>query len=226
MIRRIPSFLTVLASFAGFPGLTQAQTQPLVITDCADYPPGSTVSILGAGFQRGEIVQLQIRRINPPDNDRPEHQPWLVRAGHQGHLTAAWFVTLHELGARLELTATGLASGRVAQSAFTDATITLATGGGAIPADTAGGAYTSLTGPVITETAVGDISTGTIVLNSPAGFVFDTNSPFPIITLAGGAGNKNINNLPDGATIPLTVTTNTRHTAEQNTANWAPPSRS
>jgi hypothetical protein len=51
--------------------------------------------------------------------------------------------------------------------------VTPATGGSAISADTTGGAYTSLTGPVLSESAPGQIGTGTVVLNAPTGFVFD-----------------------------------------------------
>src|SRR5688572_25314727 len=60
-------------------------------------------------------------------------------------------------------------------------TITPATGGGSISADTTGGAYTSITGPVYTEGASGHVGTGTFVLNAPAGFVFDTGGVAPVV---------------------------------------------
>ena len=55
--------------------------------------------------------------------------------------------------------------------------VTPATGGTAISADTAAaspgnGAYTSLTGPSVAEGAAGDIAAGTIVLDTPSGFTF------------------------------------------------------
>src|ERR1035438_430690 len=43
-------------------GATSALAQPTVTTDRSDYPPGSTASITGTGFQAGETVQLQIDR--------------------------------------------------------------------------------------------------------------------------------------------------------------------
>ncbi len=49
--------------------------------------------------------------------------------------------------------------------------VTPATGGSAISADTTGVSFTTLTGPAYDGV---DIPTGTIVLNAPAGFVFDT----------------------------------------------------
>src|SRR5207245_3082744 len=46
------------------------------------------------------------------------------------------------------------------------AQFTQATGGGAIPADgAASGAFTSLTGPVYSENNIGEVGTGTIIIN-------------------------------------------------------------
>src|SRR5881394_3234119 len=65
-----------------------------------------------------------------------------------------------------------------AGSAFAagNVTVTKATGGSAISADTTGAAYNALTGPTIAESAGGTIGTGTIILHSPAGFIFNTAS--------------------------------------------------
>jgi hypothetical protein len=160
-------------------------------------------------LQPGEAVRLQILRIDVDDNDFPEHQPGEVRADNMGRIETPWYVSTHEAGATLRLTATGVASGLNSEFIFTDAAITPASGGTAIPADTYNGAYTALAGPVIVETIVGDVSLGTIVLTAPAGFQFDTSAPQPIITLNGDNNNKNINGQTNGTIIPLTVTTNT-----------------
>src|SRR5262249_54679443 len=58
---------------------------------------------------------------------------------------------------------------------------TQATGGSAISADGAAApiTFTSLTGPTYTENNPGEVGLGTIILNAPAGFIFDTNSPTP-----------------------------------------------
>lgn len=88
--------------------------------------------------------------------------------------------------------------------------VTAATGGDAISADTAGGAWTTLIGPVLTETYARDTGgpgLGTIVLNVPAGFEF--NSGPPVTVRVNAEGNKTINNVPDGGTIPATVTAST-----------------
>jgi hypothetical protein len=203
-------WLTILAVLiSGFVYGNSAAKAPSIATDENDYSPGSSACISGAGFRPGEAVRLQILRIDVDDNDCPEHQPWQVRADKTGRIETPWFVSTHEAGATLRLNATGMASGVSTEFIFTDAAITAASGGTSISADTYTGAYTPLTGPVIVETIVGDISVGAIVLTAPAGFQFDTSAPQPIITLNGDNNNKNINGLHDGDTIPLTVTTNT-----------------
>lgn len=58
--------------------------------------------------------------------------------------------------------------------AFAAVSITTATGGSSISADTTGVSYTTLTGPTITEGANKDITTGTIIINAPSGFIFNT----------------------------------------------------
>ena len=100
-----------------------------------------------------------------------------------------------------------------AHTAFAAVTITAATGGSAISADTTSGTYTTLIGPVITESATAEIGTGTIVLNAPSGFIFDTGgtAPTALVTRTAGSGNnnRNINNLASGSTIAVTRTTST-----------------
>ncbi len=97
---------------------------------------------------------------------------------------------------------------RFAQAA---ATVTPATGGEAISADTVGGVFTSLTGPVISEGTTADIGTGTIILNAPSGFEFDTAVPAVtvLVTRIGGTGNnnRNINNVASGTGLPVTSIT-------------------
>ncbi len=70
----------------------------------------------------------------------------------------------------------------LANVALAAVTVTAATGGGAISADTrspsatppGSGAWTSLTGPTIAEGVDGDLVNGTIVLTLPAGFEYNT----------------------------------------------------
>ena len=95
------------------------------------------------------------------------------------------------------------------------ATITAATGGTTISADTVGGVYTTLTGPVLSESAAGQIKSNNgqavITLTAPTGFEFDT-SNHAIVTLTEGNGtaNNNINNLAINDTI-VTTTPDSSH---------------
>ena len=69
--------------------------------------------------------------------------------------------------------------------------ITAATGGSGISADNVGGAYTSLTGPVITEASAGQISLGFIDFTVPSGFEWNTGAtPTVTVTLAPGLNGK------------------------------------
>ena len=105
-------------------GSASAQTQPSVTTDQPDYAPRSTARISGAGFQPGEIVRLQVLRIDLDENAGAEHHPWRVTASADGDFQTTWYVTMHEADATLQLTATGLTSGLVAQRTFTDSAST------------------------------------------------------------------------------------------------------
>src|SRR6185369_16848507 len=118
------------------------------------------------------------------------------------------------------LTATNLTDG--SKTASTSPAITVspaqftpATGGGAIPADgAASGTFTSLTGPSYSENASGDVGAGTIIVNAPAGFVFDTGgiAPTVLITRLGGSGNagNNINGVSSGTAAAMTSVTSTQ----------------
>jgi len=88
--------------------------------------------------------------------------------------------------------------------------VTGATGGEAISASTAGGSWTTLTGPVLTETFARDAGgpgLGTIILTAPAGFEFN---PASVVTvLINGDGPFRVNNVGNGGTIPVSVTATT-----------------
>src|SRR5438093_2993626 len=56
-------------------------------------------------------------------------------------------------------------------------------GGWAIPADcVATSGFTTLTGPTYTESKAGQVGQGTIILNAPAGFIFDTGGTAPTVS--------------------------------------------
>jgi hypothetical protein len=94
---------------------------------------------------------------------------------------------------------------------FAAATVTTASGGSTISADTTGGSYVALIGPVIAEGLVSEINTGTIILDAPSGFIFDTGGSAPTVlvtrTAGTGADTKNINNLSSGTSAAITSRT-------------------
>lgn len=64
-------------------------------------------------------------------------------------------------------------------------TVTPASGGSNISADDfATGTWTTLTGPEIQETAPGQLSTGSIRLQAPDGFIWDTGGSAPVLTIS------------------------------------------
>lgn len=89
-------------------------------------------------------------------------------------------------------------------------TFIVATGGSKISPDKADDIWVPLTGPVIYEGASSDIGDGTIILDAPPGFVFDTEGVAPTVLVINTAGSnnikRNINGLVDGSTIEATVT--------------------
>src|SRR5206468_7493183 len=96
--------------------------------------------------------------------------------------------------------------------AVSPAQFTLATGGAAVSADTTGGTFTTLTGPTYTENASGNVGAGTIILNAPAGFVFDTGGTAPTVRINGGTASKNINLVSSGTSVAMTSVTSTQLT--------------
>ena len=98
-----------------------------------------------------------------------------------------------------------------------------ATGGSAISADTTTNTYTSLSGPLYTEIQSGNVGPGTIILKTPAGFIFDTNvvQPTVLVTRVGGNGGngQNINGLASGTSAALTTVNQTNLTFTVTTAS-------
>ena len=88
--------------------------------------------------------------------------------------------------------------------------LTPATGGSAISADGSAGLFVTLTGPAYTENNIGNAGTGTITLNAPAGFIFDTGGSVPTVRIDGGSSSKNINTASSGTSLPMTSITTTQ----------------
>jgi hypothetical protein len=125
-------------------------------------------------------------------------------------------VECSDAGTNKQITVSAAGFTNVSSSAFTLYGVERATGGAAIPSTTAGGTYTTLTGPVYYEYAAADIGTGTIILNAPAGFVFDTSGTAPTVRIdrliSGGNDSKNINSVASGTSVAVTSRTTTQMT--------------
>jgi len=104
-------------------------TGPTVATNKLDYIIGETVYIAAAGFEAGEQIQFQVLHSDGTPNDGEGHLPWVVEDGSaqdldfdvDGAIQTQWVVPADDsLGSTFELTATGLSSGAVATTTFTD----------------------------------------------------------------------------------------------------------
>ena len=100
-------------------------------------------------------------------------------------------------------------------------TVTPATGGSAISADTAGDGYTTLTGPSILEGAYRDFpASGTFILNAPSGFAFNTAAAVTA-TITRTAGTGTCFRFSSGTATPtastITFTLNARDSGSNTT---------
>src|SRR6185369_10633097 len=118
------------------------------------------------------------------------------------------------------LTATDLNNGGKSPStspaiSVSGAQFTAASGGTGIPADGAvTSAFTTLTGPTYSENNPGEVGTGTLIVNAPAGFIFDTGGTAPtmLVTRLTGSGSSanNINDAASGTALAMTSVTSTQ----------------
>src|SRR4030067_3185938 len=96
---------------------TTPTTVATVMTDKADYVPGETVLISGAGWEPGETVALEL--VEEP-LIHPAETLYAI-ADAEGNITNAEYVIQdHDIGQTFTLTATGQTSGLTAQTMFTD----------------------------------------------------------------------------------------------------------
>jgi hypothetical protein len=115
------------------------------------------------------------------------------------------------------------------------AAITLtAASGGSVPSNTtagcsAAGTWTTLTNPKMVESNAGEIGVGTIIINAPVGFEFNTSSAVTV-TLSGGNAtiSRNINGVANNTVFSTTLTTSSisftvtsaSNSSTKNTLTW------
>src|SRR3954447_17280477 len=114
-----------------FAASAQASASPTVVTDQADYPPGSTVTLTGAGWQSHEPIHIDVTdgagalpsggTLSDPSNSLVT-PPWSystdVVADETGAFTAQFDLPTSFV-AQYSVTATGSSSG-TATTTFTD----------------------------------------------------------------------------------------------------------
>jgi len=112
----IASFAAALFLALALGGTAMAQS-PTVMTDKADYAPGTIVTITGSGWQPGETVTLNF--VESPLVDT--HPDLTAVADANGNIFDSQFSPdEHDLAITFTLTATGSSSGLQAQTTFTD----------------------------------------------------------------------------------------------------------
>jgi hypothetical protein len=190
----------------------QTQTAAVTVsTDQIEYQPDTTATIDGSGFLPGEMVELQIFNLTTPSATGPEYDPWTTNADVNGYFETTWYCTTNELDQTLQLTATGLTSGLVAQRVFADAA-TATPANASISADTAASAaspaWTTLGKIVVSENNKADFSAGTgvtLILKAPAGWQFNT-AATPTTTFSGPEITAASTAISDASTLTVTVT--------------------
>ncbi|MEK7674861.1 MAG: hypothetical protein AAB676_03370 [Verrucomicrobiota bacterium] len=97
--------------------------------DRLDYAPGTRAVIVASGFQTGETVELLVLHNDGTSNTGGGHKPWQVIDGSandlhgqaNGSVQTTWFVNPDDsFKSSFNLTASGLTSGRLAKTTFTD----------------------------------------------------------------------------------------------------------
>ncbi|MEX0602617.1 MAG: hypothetical protein WD295_04695, partial [Bacteroidota bacterium] len=177
-----------------------------------------TVTVNATDMDWNQVSSTDVVQITSSDGGATLPTLYALVAG-----TEVFQVTLNTEGSQT-LTASDLTNGTILSHTSPSITVnpggtgtlTPASGGNAISSDNTGGAYTTLTGPIYEEGSNGNISSGTIILNVPAGFEFDTGgtSPTILVTRTSGSGDdsRNINSVPSGETIAATSVTTTEIT--------------
>ncbi len=213
----------LVASNFGFAIPSNATIDGITVT----IARASSANTLGFSINDSEVRLMKNGVIGGDNNATATDWPTSIGTATYGGSTDDWGqvwtpadINSSNFGVALSAFAQTILSNRTASVDYIrvsvdyslGAILTPATGGSAIPNNTAGGTYTTLTGPVLAEAVTDNIGNGTIILNAPAGFQFDASSNVTVlVTRTGGAGadNLNINGLPSGGTINATETAST-----------------
>jgi hypothetical protein len=158
-----------------------------VMTDQADYAPGTIVTITGTGWQPGETVTLSF--VESPLIDT--HPDLYATADANGNIFNNQFSPdSHDVNITFTLTATGQTSGLVAQTTFTDASND-GTGSMTVSPTTAiaGSTGNSFTFTFATDSGKDLLTGAQVTVQVPSGWTAPQN------TNSGNAGFVNVTNV-------------------------------
>lgn len=114
-------FLAFALIYGFAPSVVHAATLEAFIiqTDTTEYAPGDTVVITGSAYQPGETVQVAVTNVfNPGFGENGG--PWNVTADSTGAFRTYWVVPTDGVDQTYQATATGLTSGLVSTTTFSD----------------------------------------------------------------------------------------------------------
>jgi hypothetical protein len=100
-----------------------------VATDKDDYAPGEYVIITGSGWEPGERVNFTFEETPKPETCVNSHDNHAIADANGNIYYDGFLIKINHLGVHFVLTATGLSSGRVAKTEFTDANVNFTTSG-------------------------------------------------------------------------------------------------
>jgi flagellar hook capping protein FlgD len=110
------------------PGVTTQLT-----ADQLSYLPGTTATLLGAGFFPNEAVSVQVLHADGSPAEGVEHLPWRIAADQDGSFITSWRICSDDcVGKVVRAVAVGDLTGRTAEVHFADYT-TIAAGSPAEP---------------------------------------------------------------------------------------------
>ena len=109
-----------LFAVLGLAGAATAQGGASLTSDAADYPPGATATLTGAGFAGGETVTVQVVHADGAPTTGADHEPWNVFADSNGGFVTTWHVCEDDCVGELLLATADQASGAHAETTFTD----------------------------------------------------------------------------------------------------------
>jgi hypothetical protein len=207
--------------------------QTTVTTDKDDYAPGEYVKISGTGWEPGERVDFHFEETPKPETCANSHDNFAIADANGNIYYGGFLIKENHLGVHFVLTATGLTSGLIATTEFTDDASLVVGGNASLPtllnitadraANAASPVYTSL-GNVIVREANGssgrnDFTTSfnQIVLTAPIGWEYKTTGIGVSVTPNSGIRDVASVSILSSTTSTITISVSVTSSGTANT---------